>query len=307
MPVGCKARIAGNSPAIAKIRNAEAGNFGLRAADHELVRGSLTNFLKKALVTGAFFVCAGLFAGSVASAACQLQQAGEPRQVTYVVDGDTVHLASRPGQPGRVEKLRFIGINTPELARKSRPSEPLAAQARQFVIDSLDKNDHKLILQKDQEPFDRYKRTLAHVWLNQNHSLSEALLENGLASLLVIPPNLLNLDCYRAAEQRARQARRGIWQLPEFTPIAAKNVTPQGRGYRIISGKVIRVGQSKKSIWLNLDGPVAIRIARTDLHYFNEQDLLNSRGNLVIVRGWSHPYKNKAVIRLRHPVFMERQ
>jgi hypothetical protein len=36
-----KARIAGNSPAIDKIRNAEAGDFGLRAAGHELIRGSL--------------------------------------------------------------------------------------------------------------------------------------------------------------------------------------------------------------------------------------------------------------------------
>jgi len=69
----------------------------------------------------------------------------------------------------------------------------------------------------------------------------------------------------------------------------------------------VRVGQSKKSIWLNLDGPVAVRIARSDLHYFNEQDLLNSRGSRIIVRGWFHPYKKKAVIRLRHPVFMERQ
>ena len=40
-----KARIAGNSPAIAKIRNAEAGDFGLRAAGHELIRGSLRNLL----------------------------------------------------------------------------------------------------------------------------------------------------------------------------------------------------------------------------------------------------------------------
>jgi len=269
-------------------------------------------FLKKALITGAFFVGAGLFDGSPAIAACQLQQAGEPRQVTYVVDGDTVHLDSRPNlsrpdQKSRVEKIRFVGINTPELARQSRPSEPLAEQARQFVIDTLDKNANKLILQKDQESLDRYGRTLAHVWLDPNHSLSEALLENGLASLLVIPPNTLNLDCYRAAEQRARESLRGIWQLPGFTPIAARNVTPKDRGYRIITGKVVRVGQSKKSIWLNLDGPVAIRIARSDLRYFNEQDLLNSRGSRIIVRGWSHPYKKKAVIRLRHPVFMERQ
>jgi len=269
-------------------------------------------FLKKALFTGAFFVGAVLSTSSAAIAACQLQQAGEPRLVTYVVDGDTVHLTSRPDLSGpnqnpRVEKVRFIGINTPELARKSRPTEPLATQARQFVIEALYKNTNRLILQQDQEPTDRYGRTLAHVWLDPDHSLSEALLENGLASLMVIPPNTLNLNCYHAAEQRARQARRGIWQLPGFTPIAAKNVTPKGRGYRIISGKIIRVGQSKKSVWLNLDGPVAIRIARSDLHYFNEQDLLNSTGQQILVRGWFHPYKQKAVIRLRHPVFMENQ
>jgi len=268
--------------------------------------------LKKALAKSVFFIYVGLSGASVASAACQLQQTSNARQVSYVVDGDTVHLVSRPdpskpSRKSRVEKIRFIGINTPELARKSRPTEALAEQARQFVIDKLDNNANKLILQTDQQLFDRYGRTLAHVWLDQHHSLSEALLERGLAHLLVIPPNTLNLDCYRAAEQRARQANRGIWQLPGFTAIAAKNVTPQGRGYRIISGKVVRVGQSKKSIWLNLDGPVAIRIARSDLQYFNEQDLLNSSGNLIIVRGWSHPYKKKAVIRLRHPVFMERQ
>ncbi len=275
-------------------------------------RSNTVYFLKKALSTGAFFISAGLCGWSVANAACQLQQAGELRQLSYVVDGDTVHLTSaptpsQPQQKSRVEKIRFIGINTPELARKSRPAEPLAKQARQFVIDRLDENNNQLILQKDREAYDRYGRTLAHVWLDRNHSLSEALLENGLASLMVIPPNTRNLDCYQAAEQRARTARRGIWQLPGFTPVAASSVTPEGRGYRIITGKIVRVGQSRKSIWLNLDGPVAIRIARSDLHYFNEQDLLNSRGSHIIVRGWSHPYKKKAVIRLRHPVFMERQ
>lgn len=263
--------------------------------------------IKKALVTGAFFICTWLNGWSAAVAACELQQAGELRQVVRVIDGDTVHLRSNAGQAHQIDKLRFIGINTPELAHKSRPSEALARQARQFVIDQLNKNANQLILQPDQELLDRYGRKLAHVWLNQQLSLSEALLDQGLASLLIIPPNLLNLDCYHAAEQRARQARRGIWQLAGFTPIAAKNVAPQARGYRIISGKVVRVGQSKKSIWLNLDGPVAVRIAKADLHYFNERQLLNSRDRLITVRGWSRPYQNKAVIRLRHPVFMERQ
>ncbi len=297
----------GNSLAITRDPRLEPDDFDSQFYSTRIRQRLPITLLKKALVSGAFFVCAGLSGWSAANAACQLQQAGELRQVNYVVDGDTVHLTSGSKQTSRVEKTRFIGINTPELARKSRPAEPLAEQARQFVIDSLNKNGNKLILQNDQEPLDRYGRTLAHVWLDRDHSLSEALLEAGLASLMVIPPNTLNLDCYLAAEQDARSAKRGIWQLPAFAPIAARNVTPKGRGYRIITGKIVRVGQSRKSIWLNLDGPVAIRIARSDLHYFNEQDLLNSSGSHIIVRGWFHPYKKKAVIRLRHPVFMERQ
>jgi len=40
--VSCKARIAGNSWTIGKIRNAAGGRFGLIDAVHELIRGSLT-------------------------------------------------------------------------------------------------------------------------------------------------------------------------------------------------------------------------------------------------------------------------
>ncbi len=255
----------------------------------------------------ALFVWLWLTGVPIATAACTLKQPGETRQVARIIDGDTVHLRPRTGTTDTIEKLRFIGIDTPERATDTRPAEALAQQARQFVTKQLARHHYQLLLEFDREHKDRYGRTLAHVWLDRQHNLAEILLENGLAVLLSTPPNLRNLDCYHDAEQRARNTRLGIWGLPGFRTTAAINITPGTGGYRIITGKVVSVSQSKKSIWLNLDGPVAIRIARSDLRYFNEPRLLNSRGNRVTVRGWTQPYRNKAVLRLRHPIFLERQ
>ena len=244
---------------------------------------------------------------------CPADRIDESVAVSQVVDGDTLRL-----EDGRL--VRLIGINTPELARKGKPAEPLAEKARKVLQSLLEistspnssASDINVGLRYGTEQNDRYGRILAHVYLTNGVSAEARMLSAGMAAQIVVPPNTLNRECYRAAERKARQANLGVWNS-HYRPIPIADVPRQSRGFRLISGKVVRVGESKRSIWLNfpkLAGEgwregVAVRISRKDLEYFKSWHPLQLRGKQVVVRGWLFPYKKQLVMQLRHPFALE--
>jgi len=235
---------------------------------------------------------------------CAVGAVDETVAVAQVVDGDTLRL-----RDGR--SVRLIGINTPEIGRKGRPSEPLAEAAR-AALQTLLNTATTVDLRFDQDRQDRYGRVLAHVYLPDGKNIETVLLAAGLAVQIVVPPNTGQLECYRAAENSAREAGKGVWQNI-YRPVPVKEVSRNARGFRIIRGRVLRIGESQRSLWLNFqprpgEGPregVAVRIARTDLNWFGDRQLHSLRGKNIIVRGWLWPYKKQLVLQLRHPASME--
>ena len=92
-------------------------------------------------------------------------------QTIKIVDGDTIHLNG--------EKIRFSGIDTPELKQtclKEGVKDPCGVTAKQILINKIGKNDVECI----SEGKDQYKRTLAECFVN-NESLSSYLVRNGYA------------------------------------------------------------------------------------------------------------------------------
>jgi endonuclease YncB( thermonuclease family) len=218
-------------------------------------------------------------------------------RVRYVYDGDTVTL-----QDG--QRLRLIGIDTPERGRDGKPDQPFALAARDAVR-ALLKGRSQLELRLDQTHHDHYGRLLAHAFLADGTSLSAWLLERGYGTLLIIPPDDWNAGCYAAAERHARAAGRGIWALPQYRPIASTALPHTARGYHLIKGRVIHVGNSRHSLWLDLEGKVAARIDRKDLGYFKDMDLPSLLHKEVIVRGWVHPHRDELQLRLRYATDLE--
>ncbi len=235
---------------------------------------------------------------------CAVGTVTETVTVSQVVDGDTLRL-----RDGRL--VRLIGINTPEIGREGRPSQPLAKAARKALQTLLGKTA-TVNLRFDREKRDRYGRLLAHVYLLDGTSVEAALLTAGLAAHIVVPPNVMQLECYQTAENSARKTGKGVWQHV-YRPVPVKEISPNTRGFRIIRGRVLQVGESRRSVWLNFQprpdqGPregVAVRIARTDLEWFGDGQLHSLRGKNIIVRGWLSPYKKQLVMQLRHPASME--
>lgn len=260
--------------------------------------------LLKALLTGRLFYCLllGLIPAASLQAAtlCPSNHIDRQVQVRYVHDGDTLHLING-------EKIRLIGIDTPELARKGRPHEAMAIQARDRLRQLVSDSHNRLGLRLDAEHTDRYGRTLAHLYSQNGNSLSAQLLQDGLASLLAVPPNLNGLDCYSRVETQARRAVTGIWQLPRYQTIPSTELPRNSRGYRHVSGKVIRIGEGRRNLWLNLPGKVALRIEKKQLHLFTRLQPRELLGKTIIARGWLYEHKGELRMRLRSHYALEIQ
>lgn len=227
---------------------------------------------------------------------CSTDRADVSLAVSYVYDGDTVKL-----NDGR--KVRFIGINTPEIDHDGGLSEPFAHEARKRVLQLI--GDSPIRLRYGKERHDRYGRVLAHPYLSDGRSINVLLLQEGLATTLVVPPNTWNYACYQAVEQRARERGLGIWSLPRYRPVSPDMLPKDRPGFRLVKGTIEQVVESRHSIWLEMAGPMALRIPRNDLPNFSGWKLDDLVGRRIMARGWPNYRNGKWRMSLRHPAAME--
>jgi len=253
--------------------------------------------LKKAPLVGAFFV---LGAWAVpAQAFCPAPGELPSVPVARVLDGDTLRLAD-----GR--SVRLIGLNAPELGRRGRAAEPLAEAARERLRQLVAANAGRVALRPGREARDRYGRTLAHAYDDQGHSWAARLLAEGLAYLVAVAPNGELADCLRQAEHRARMAGRGLWrQQPWQAPAQLRR-----SGFALIRARVTGVERNRGGLWIELDGPLVLRIEPELLDLFDLAALRHLPGRHVEARGWvvgrgRHGARVRWVLPLTHPAMLE--
>jgi len=124
--------------------------------------------------------------------------------VTRVIDGDTIKV----NITGTIYKVRYIGIDTPELDDTRPQFVALAQEAtrynRQLVAGKT------VRLEKDVSETDRHGRLLRYVFVGDTFVNAE-LVRQGLAWAKVYEPDTKYQDYLEELEEEARQARRGIW------------------------------------------------------------------------------------------------
>ncbi len=134
--------------------------------------------------------------------------AREAASVVRVVDGDTVEVRLN----GRIEKIRLIGLNTPESVDPRRPVEcfgrEASARAKALLPSSL-----RVELEPDlsQGNRDRYVRLLRYIWLPDGRNFAAVMIGEGYGFEYTYRLPYRYQERFRAAQRDAREHARGLW------------------------------------------------------------------------------------------------
>jgi len=127
-------------------------------------------------------------------------------RVVKVVDGDTIHVQVA----GTREKVRYIGVDTPETKHSAKGVECYGQQAADFNARLVAGQTVRLV--RDVEKRDRYGRLLAYVYrVRDGLFVNAELARLGYAQPLSIPPDVRYAERFVALARQARQAGRGLW------------------------------------------------------------------------------------------------
>lgn len=160
----------------------------------------------------------------VASACSLVESAPDPAPgrgegvVAFVVDGDTLDVVIG----GVDERVRLIGIDTPESVSESVPVECFGPEATVRLTELLPPGT-AVRLERDVEARDRYGRLLAYVFRAEDDTfVNLALVEEGFAEANRYEPNVARQGQLEEAEATARAEGRGLW------PACGGTDTPAG-------------------------------------------------------------------------------
>ena len=135
----------------------------------------------------------------------------ERYRVVEVVDGDTFTVNYK-GEP---EKIRLIGVNTPETQHPQKPVECFGQEASKYAKKIL--NNQYVYLAADGELGNRgyYDRLLRYVFLEDGTNFNELMIKEGYAFEYTYGKPYLLMEQFKAAENHARENKLGLWD-PEI-------------------------------------------------------------------------------------------
>lgn len=129
-------------------------------------------------------------------------------RVVRVVDGDTIIVEI----DGKEERVRYIGVDTPETVRPNSPVECYGEEASNANTNLVE--GQTVYLEKDISERDRYDRLLRYVYTIQDGEpvfVNLWLVEQGYAQVSTYPPDVRHEQAYLDAQREAREQERGLW------------------------------------------------------------------------------------------------
>ena len=209
---------------------------------------------------------------SVAQAG-SLSVVGQARwvEVSRVIDGDTFR--TRAG-----EKVRLLGINTPEIAHNAQAAQPYGMDARRRLQQLISGKTVRLQLDRDKK--DNYGRTLAQVYLRDGRWVNEQLIRDGLAVVYTFAPNFQWADRLIKAEFYARSNMVGLWKSERFKVLDTADLSARLIGqFRLVRGHIKAAGPFRFQL-----GKLTVTIPRNSRQWFASSPIPRD-GQSVIVRG----------------------
>lgn len=133
-------------------------------------------------------------------------------RIQRVVSGHTLEVTIPSADPARIQRVRLIGIDAPNIEQK-----PWGANAQQFLQQQLDRqvpegstDKPSVQLEVDLQQQDEYQRVLAYVWLD-NQLLNQVMVAQGYALASSRLPNVRYEERIKRAQESARLSGLGLW------------------------------------------------------------------------------------------------
>ena len=133
-------------------------------------------------------------------------EAGELRKVVRVVDGDTIVVSPN-------EKVRLIGVDTPETVHPKKLVACFGKEAKQFTRDAVEGKTIRLVMDKvnsKRQHKDKYLRTLAYAYLDDGTMLNRELIRQGYAHAYTRFQFRYLIE-FRELERQAQTQSVGLW------------------------------------------------------------------------------------------------
>lgn len=174
-------------------------------------------------------------------------------QVMRVIDGDTVIVDI----DGEEERLRLIGIDTPESVDPRQPVQCFGIEASNYTKTRL--TNQTIYLERDasQGEYDAYNRLLVYVWLDETTLFNYAIIADGYAFEYTYRLPYRYQSLFKEAQRNARSSNNGLWspstcngnvqtqitatirnQSPTSTTMPTATMTASERAYPCMIGQI---------------------------------------------------------------------
>ena len=127
-------------------------------------------------------------------------------RVLEVYDGDTIAVDMN----GTTEKVRMIGVDTPETHKPNTPVQCYGPEASTFTKNLLNDKTVRLEADPTNNNRDRYNRLLRYVYTEQNVLVEQLLIEQGLGFAYLSFP-FEKSDQFAALQQQTQKNKLGLW------------------------------------------------------------------------------------------------
>jgi micrococcal nuclease len=127
--------------------------------------------------------------------------------VAKVIDGDTLDVVV----DGKTERLRLIGINTPETVDPRRPVQCYGKEASNRLKELLQGQVVRIEADPTQDDVDKYGRLLRYVTMADGTLVNLALVADGYAYEYTYGTPYLRQAEFRLAQDQAKEEGRGLW------------------------------------------------------------------------------------------------
>lgn len=151
----------------------------------------------------------------------QIQSEKQEAKVIRVIDGDTIEISIN----GTIEKVRFIGVDTPETVDPRKTVQCFGEKASKVTKDALTNQTVWLESDSTQGNRDKYSRLLRYVWTDDEKvDFGKVLIATGFAYEYTYNTPYKYQSSYKQAQSEAEQGKKGLWAdgACPITPTATK-------------------------------------------------------------------------------------